>query len=97
MPSDAEEERDGQLRIRLGLTMDSQERFVVSGVTVDVTTRGAQAARAVVRRNWEQLKPSALAMVRQHFTADPADIPDPGEVKSDLLVSLGRAPDGQSA
>ncbi len=87
--AEAEEEREGEWRIRMGLTLDNQERFVMGGVGADVTPRGVAAVREVLRRNWEELKPSALGMVRKHFTADPSDIPGPEAVRNDLLVSLG--------
>ena len=87
--SASETEADGEWRFRMGLTLDAQERIILGGVAVDVSPRGVAAVRVVLRRNWEQLKPSALAMVRKHFEADPSDIPSPEAVTHDLLVSTG--------
>lgn len=85
----AETHDEREWRVRIGLTLDGQERIVLSGVAVDVTPRGVAAVRGVLRRNWEQLAPSTLTMVRKHFEAKPSDIPGPGEVKQNLLASTG--------
>ncbi len=91
--AEAEEERDGELHIRMGLNLDSQGRVVMGGVTADVTLRGLADVRAVLRNNWEKLKPSALTLVRNHFMADPSHIPNREVVSDNLLLSLGVAND----
>ena len=73
----------------MGLTLDAQQRIVLGGVAMDVSPRGVATVRVVLMRNWEQLKPSALATVRKHFEADPSDIPGSEAVTHDLLVSTG--------
>ncbi len=87
--SEVEREQDGEWRIRVGLTLDDQERVVIDGVAVDVTPRGVATVRAVLRGNWEQLKPSALAMVRKHYENDLSGIPRPEEVNTERIVSTG--------
>ena len=87
--SASETEADGEWRFRMGLTLDAQQRIVLGGVAMDVSPRGVATVRVVLRRNWEQLKPSALATVRKHFEADPSDIPGSEAVTHDLLVSTG--------
>lgn len=82
-----ESQDDREWRVSIGLTVDDQGRIVLGGVTVDVTPRGVAAVRDVLGRNWEQLRPSALGLVRKHFVADPSAIPDPKEVEHRLLVS----------
>lgn len=76
-------------RVTMGHTVDDRERIVLGKVAVDVTPRGVAAIRAVLKRNWDQLEPSALAMVRKHFEADPSDIPGPEAVGHRLLASTG--------
>lgn len=89
-PVASEEEVDGNWRIRMSLTLDTQERIVMDGVAADVTTRGVATVRAVLGTHWEALKPSALALVRRHFEANPSYIPGLEAVDNDPLVSLGR-------
>ena len=82
---------DGEWCLRMELTLDNDERVVMNGVAVDLTPRGVAAVRTVLRGNWDQLRPGALAMVRKHFESDPSDIPGPGDVNQALFVSTGRA------
>jgi len=73
----------------MGLKVDDQGRIVLGGVAVDVTPSGLATVRAVLKRNWEELTPSALELVRKHFEADPSQIPGPEEVDHRLLASTG--------
>ncbi len=59
--AESEEEVDGKWRIRLELALDSDERIVMNGAAMDVTPRGVATVRPVLRRYWEQFRPSALA------------------------------------
>lgn len=87
-----ESQDDREWRVSMGHTVDDQGRIVLGGVAVGVTPRGVAAVRAVLGRNWEQLRPSALALVRKHFEADPAAIPDPNEVEHRLVVPTSGLP-----
>lgn len=86
-------DREGVWHLRMGFTGDGQERLVLNGVTVDVTLRGLTAVEDVLQRNWDALKGSALDLVREHFESDPSDIPGPGEVCQDLLLTVRKVPD----
>lgn len=88
-----EEEREGELRLRPGFTMDAQERIVLNGVTVDVSGGGLRAVEALLQRHWVGLRDDALDLVRKHFEADPSTIPPPEAVDQNLLVSV----DGQKS
>lgn len=85
----SEEDHNGVWRIRIGIGVDDQERIVTNGVAVDVSPRGLATIRDALRRNWEQLKPSTLELVRKHFEVNPTEIPGPDAVDSHLLVSVG--------
>lgn len=83
----SETNNEDEWRLTMGHRLDDLERIVLGKVAVDVTPRGVAAVRAVLRRNWDQLQPSALGLVRTHLVADPSAIPDPKEVEHRLLVS----------
>lgn len=83
-------EQNGEWRIRVSLGIDSQERIIIDGAVVDVTPRGVTAVREAVRRSWEQLGPSALALVRKHYEENPSAIPAPEEINQELFVSAAR-------
>lgn len=87
----AETHDERKWRVRMGLTLDAQERIVLGRVAVDVTPRGVAVVRAVLRRHWYEIKPSSLTLVRKHFEADPSDIPRPEHVRHDLLASAASA------
>ena len=76
--------------IHSGIETDSEGYILLKGQRIDVTGRGLERVEDVVRRTWEQLKPAAVAGAREHFLANPADIPSPEAVRQDLLVSVGR-------
>jgi hypothetical protein len=90
------EERYGTWHIRSGLTLDLQGRLVFGSKAVDVTSRGLAAVEEVLGRNWEALKPSAIRMVREHYVADPSDIPGPEVIKNDLLARASWLDDGEA-
>lgn len=75
-------------RIQIGLACDAQGRIVIGGHPIDVTSRGVEAVESVVRRTWEGLRASALEEMRKHCLNNSNQIPQPKQVRQDLLVSV---------
>jgi uncharacterized protein (UPF0335 family) len=86
-PTKSEQEQNGEWSIKVGLDRDDQDRIIIGGTTVDVTTRGVADLQTVVRENWEKLRQSALEMVRKHFECDPSNIPPPEVINDRPFLS----------
>jgi hypothetical protein len=87
--AEAETERDGTFRMKIGFTLDGEERIILNGVVVDVTPRGLGIVETVLQRHWNGLKVDALALVRKYFENNPSAIPSPKDVRYEPIVSVG--------
>jgi len=78
----------GEMRWKIGLESDDQNQVVMNGKAFDVTTQGLEAIEDAVIRTWEELKPAAIAGVRNFYRVNATNIPDPEKLNHDLLVKL---------
>jgi hypothetical protein len=88
---------DGTYRVQGGLDVDSAGNILVvelkAGVAtthaVAVTQAGMQRIESIVQETWRNLKRSAVKQVRQHFIADPSNIPSPASLTQGMLFRAG--------
>lgn len=81
--------------VRMGLPRDEFERLLVRQArapftiwTVDVSRTGIDTMVEIVDRNLEDIRASALTLVRNHYLAHPWGIPSPDEIGTDPLVKM---------
>lgn len=77
----------------IGFEVDQDDRIILHGQPIDVTTRGFKAVEDVIRRSYEAMRLTCLDQVREHFIRDPSDIPSPEEVPYRPLMSIFSASD----
>lgn len=91
---------DNEYRITGGLQSDDKNRVIViepkrtGPVThvVDVTNDGVARIERIVQETLEKVVELALMQVREHFIADPSDIPPPESVRNTPLIRAGGRP-----
>lgn len=78
---------------KIGFEADQDDRIILHGQPIDVTTRGLEAVEDVISRSYEAMRSTCLDQVREHFIQDPSDIPSPEEVPYRPLMSTFSASD----
>lgn len=86
-----ESEGEKYWRLEMGFETDGQDRIVINGKAIDVTTRGVRAVERVVVDAQKKARESTLESVRKHFAATPVGIPSPEKVRKNPLVLVDAA------
>lgn len=64
-----------------------------AGLTMEAVAERAGTSRPVLARRWEGRAPLAIAAIRQQMARHPLDVPDRGNLRTELLEFLKRAAD----
>ncbi len=67
-----------------------------SGMTMEAVAERAGTSRPVLARRWDGRAPLAVAAVRQQMAKYPLEVPDRGNLRTELLEFLERASDRAS-
>lgn len=75
-------------QVVMGFEVDGEDRIVIKGHRIDVTTRGLHAVEDVLARNYLAMRASCLQQVRDYFIQNPSDTPNPAQIRYAPLVSV---------
>jgi AcrR family transcriptional regulator len=64
-----------------------------AGLTMEAVAERAGTSRPVLARRWEAKAPLAIAAIRRQLAKYPMDVPDRGDLRTELLEFLKRAAD----
>lgn len=67
-----------------------------AGLTMEAVAKRAGTSRPVLARRWEAKAPLAIAAIRRQLAKYPVDVPDRGDLRTELLEYLKRAADRTS-
>jgi AcrR family transcriptional regulator len=67
-----------------------------SGLTMEAVAEKAGTSRPVLARRWDGRAPLAVAAIRQQMAKHPLEVPDRGNLRTELLEFLERASDRAS-
>ncbi len=84
---------DGVWFTTISFKVDQNDRIILHGKPIDVTTRGLEAVEDVVSRSYEAMRSSCLNQIRDRFIRHPLEIPSPSEVPYRPFVSVFSASD----
>lgn len=68
-----------------------------AGLTMEAVAERAGTSRPVLARRWDGKAPLVIAAIRQQIAKHPIDVPDRGDLRSELLELLERASERTSA
>jgi AcrR family transcriptional regulator len=64
-----------------------------AGLTMEAVAERAGTSRPVLARRWDGKAPLAIAAIRQQMAKHPLEVPDRGDLRTELLEFLKRAAD----
>jgi len=67
-----------------------------AGLTMEAVAKRAGTSRPVLARRWEAKAPLAIAAIRRQLAKYPIDVPDRGDLRTELLEYLKQAADRTS-
>lgn len=84
---------DGVWQTTVSFEVDQDDRIILHGKPIDVTTRGLEAIEDVIERSYFAIRSACVNQIRDYVICDPSDIPSPAQVPYSPLVSSFSASD----